>query len=277
MSRKNRMVFIFAFMLLLLIFLQDKPSVNQAFAVSIPEASIVDDGQTAFITVMTYNIHRGIGEDGKLDLNRVYDTISASNAGIVALQEVERYSVRTGFQDQIEYLANKLSMYYVYGKSINILNGQYGNAVLSKYPIENYRFEQLPSIGENRTMLQADLNINGKRFVIYTTHLGLDRAERKAQFEKINELIQNTESPHMLTGDFNGTSEELSVLNSKYIDSAVQFKAQEVSTFKNDTKGSRIDYMLLSDKLKLLDYAVLQSDASDHFPVMSTIEVNTDL
>lgn len=273
MSRKNRMSFMFAFMLLLLVFLQGKSPETQAFAVAIPEAAAADGGQNAFITVMTYNIHRGIGKDGKLDLARIYDTISRSNADIVALQEVERYSIRTGFQDQIEYLADKLSMYFVYGKSMNILNGQYGNAILSKYPIGDYRLEQLPSRGESRTMLQADLDINGKRFVIYTTHLGLDRAERKVQIERIKELIQNTESLHILTGDFNSTSEELSILYDKYIDSAVHSKKQEDITFKNDESGSRIDYLLLSDKLKLLDYAVRQSDASDHFPVVSKIEI----
>lgn len=272
MSGMKRILYPAAFMLLLVLS-YGSPREEQAFAGPVPDPAYTGGNDTfAGIKVMTYNIHRGIGKDGRLDLSRICETIAGSGADIVALQEVERYSVRTGFQDQIAYLADKLSMHYVYGKSLNILNGQYGNAILSKYPIESSGLERLPSKKESRTLLRADLKINGGSLAVYTTHLGLDKEERREQFERIAELARDTAGPHVVTGDFNCTSDALSSLD-QYMDSGASLQFRDQNTFESDGLGSRIDYILLSDGLETMDYTVLQSGASDHYPVLSTIEL----
>ncbi len=273
MRSKKRTPLLFMFMLLLVTCMQGKPASLQAVAVPVEADAVSASGSKAAIRVMSYNIHRGIGKDGKLNMDRIFSTISDSKVDIVALQEVERYSVRTGFQDQIAYLADKLSMNYVYGKSMNILNGQYGNAVLSRYPIKSSKVSQLPSKGENRILLSADLSINGKSLGVHSTHLGLDRLERSAQLASIAGLLQDCDGPHVLAGDFNAGGEELSVLCSQYLDSAVQYGAEKEITFEYGTGGSRIDYLLLSGGLVPIHYEVVKSDASDHFPIISTIKM----
>lgn len=142
----------------------------------------------AQISIMTYNIHRGTNKSGKLDLDGIAEAVKSSGAGIIAVQEAERFSIRTGFKDQMKYLADKLSMQYVFGKSISILNGQYGNGLLSIYPIEDYEVIRLYSEGEQRTLLRAVLNIDGNRLTIYNTHLGLGKAERARQLDEIMKL-----------------------------------------------------------------------------------------
>ncbi|NLK34926.1 MAG: hypothetical protein GX301_05685 [Gracilibacteraceae bacterium] len=223
------------------------------------------------IRVMTYNIHRGINKGSKLDLNGIVEAIRSSGAEIVALQEVERFSVRTGFQDQIKYIADKLSMGYAYGKSINILNGQYGNAILSKFPIEEYEVNKLPSNGERRTLLRAGLNVYGNRIYFYSTHLGLDQEERDIQVEEIVRLAADN-SNSIVSGDFNSGVDKLGAITGRYIDCASFENNDSRATFEEGELSERIDYIFASKNFKVKAYDVLELDASDHYPVICTLE-----
>ncbi|MEA4848973.1 MAG: endonuclease/exonuclease/phosphatase family protein [Clostridiaceae bacterium] len=223
------------------------------------------------IRVMTYNIHRGINKDSKLDLDSVAEVIKSSGAEIIALQEVERFSVRTVFQDQIEYIADKLSMQYAYGKSINILNGQYGNAVLSKFPIEEYEVSILPSNGERRTILRAGLNVYGNRISFCSTHLGLDQKERDMQVEEILRLAADDRN-FIIAGDFNSKGDKLGAITGKYIDCAGFEDNYDKNTFEGEELSERIDYIFVSEDFRVKTYDVLESDASDHYPVAVTLE-----
>ena len=50
------------------------------------------------IRLMTYNVHRCVGVDRKLDLERVADVIAASRPDVVALQELDVGRARTRAQ-----------------------------------------------------------------------------------------------------------------------------------------------------------------------------------
>lgn len=224
------------------------------------------------IKVMSYNIHRGINNNGKLDLDGIVNVIRESEANIIALQEVERFSVRTGFRDQIEYIADKLSMKYAYGKSINILNGQYGNAILSKFPIEDYEVSKLPSNGEGRTILRTGLNVYGYRILFYSTHLGLDQGERDMQVEEIVRLIANNRYT-ILSGDFNSKADKLGAITERYIDCAGFGNNHEIATFEGKGLSERIDYIFVSKDFRVKKYDVQKRDASDHYAIISTLEI----
>jgi endonuclease/exonuclease/phosphatase family metal-dependent hydrolase len=60
--------------------------------------------------VMTYNIHHGEGPDGKVDLGRIASAIKAEKADIVALQEVDRGTLRTRQRDLTAELAKLTGM-----------------------------------------------------------------------------------------------------------------------------------------------------------------------
>lgn len=223
------------------------------------------------IKVMTYNIHRGINKDNELNLDGIVDTIKSSGAEIIALQEVERFSVRTKFQDQIGYIADKLSMRYVYGKSVNILNGQFGNAILSKYPIEEYQVRELPSERENRTLLSAKLNVLGNRISIYNTHLGLKQSERDKQIKEIVR-ITGDDNNFILAGDFNEKVDKLGAITKKLRDCASYENNESKVTFENEGLSERIDYIFASKGFDIKGYDVPKSDASDHYPAVSIIK-----
>ncbi|NSW92220.1 MAG: endonuclease/exonuclease/phosphatase family protein [Firmicutes bacterium] len=156
----------------------------------------------ATIKVMTYNIHSGIGTDGVLNLDRIASVIQAENPDIVALNEVDKNTTRSGMVDQAQYLANKLGMYYVFGKSTNMFGGEYGNAVLSKTPISSYTVHNLTSVGEQRTCLEVQTQVNGTTINFFVTHLGLDSNERITQVDEIKQLVANRTGPKIVVGTF---------------------------------------------------------------------------
>lgn len=225
------------------------------------------------VTLMSYNMHRGVGKDGKLNLGAIEDVIRGSQAAIIALQEVERYSIRTGFQDQMKILSEKLEMNQVFGKSINILNGQYGNGILSKFPIEEYMVHDLPSYNEQRTVLRAVVNIGGHRIAIYNTHLGLKEFERKEQMEFIMQLISEETMDYVLMGDMNSKVQSLDIITAIMADSAEGSENYDKSTFEEGAVQERIDYIFLSPNIEVKSYDVIVSEASDHNPVISGIVV----
>ena len=242
------------------------------------EKKVMYDGNDKSITeimpairVMTYNIHRGVNINNELDLDGIAEIIKRSGAEIIALQEVERFSVRTRFQDQIGYIADKLSLNYVFGKSINILNGQYGNAILSKYPIEEYEVRELPSEGEKRTLLRARLNVYGNKIFFYNTHLGLKQSERDMQVEEIIRIIGDDKN-FMLAGDFNAILDRLGAIIESYKDCASFESNDSKATFEKEGLNERIDYIFVPKNFRVKEYDVLKSDASDHYPVVSTLE-----
>ncbi len=229
--------------------------------------------ETGHIKLMSYNMHRGIGQDGKLNLDRTAAVIKSSQADIVALQEVERYSIRTGFQDQIKKLSEASGVNYAYGKSLHVLNGEYGNGLLSKYPIQEYEVYELPSYSEQRTVLKAIINIDGYTMAVYNTHLGLKEAERKDQTEYIMQLLSQETFDYVLMGDMNSRSNRLSAFTDKLTDSAQGSEKAEQSTFAEGEVQERIDYIFAAPGLKVLGYDVISSEASDHNPVICEIEI----
>ncbi len=225
------------------------------------------------LKLMTYNMHRGIGKDRKLNLNNTEEVIKNSDASIISLQEVERHSIRTGFKDQIKLLSEKLNMNYAYGKSINVLSGQYGNGILSKYPIEEYKAYDLPSYREQRIMLRAVINIDGYRLAVYNTHLGLKEAERKEQLEFIQQMMGDETLDYLLMGDMNCKSSNLTVITGTMKDSAEGSLKLDQSTFEENDVQERIDYIFVSPNIEITSYDVILSEASDHYPVISEVVV----
>jgi endonuclease/exonuclease/phosphatase family metal-dependent hydrolase len=64
-------------------------------------------GPDCELSVMTYNIHHGVGEDDRLDLRRIADEIRSGGVEVPALQEVDRHwSARSDFVDQAQWLAS---------------------------------------------------------------------------------------------------------------------------------------------------------------------------
>src|SRR5687767_689864 len=108
-------------------------------------ASLLAQPSSTVIRVMSYNIHHGEGLDGKLDLERIAKLITDAKADIVGLQEVDRGSERTQKRDLPAELAKLTGMTVQFDKNIPNQGGEYGNAVLTKFPIKRAKNTHLKS------------------------------------------------------------------------------------------------------------------------------------
>src|SRR5690554_5403008 len=101
------------------------------------------------LRVMAYNIHHAqpMGED-YIDLDGIARVIEQSGADLIALQEVDVDTERSGKGNQAEMLAQKLGMDFFFAKSIDYGGGDYGVAVLSRFPIIHQQIIPLPHVNQ---------------------------------------------------------------------------------------------------------------------------------
>jgi len=247
--------------------------------------SLPDLRQPSTLTVMTFNIHHGAGTDGRLDLDRIARVIRMADADIVGLQEVDRcFSARSNREDQVSLLADKLDMYYVYGPAIRTAQtGQYGNAVLSRYPVTYSENVILPALrtGEDRAVLRADIRLGKGIISFFTTHLGLSAAERKWHQVIIQDLLLHVLNPVVLTGDFNAAAGDLmtfaglkDVCWREPYASLVTFPAWNPQIGTPNGTGVRIDHILISDPMKVREVSVVPGIASDHLPLIAELSID---
>src|SRR5207237_2406293 len=96
------------------------------------------------LTVMTYNLHHCEGIDKNLDVERIARVIVSVKPDLVALQEVDRNTNRTGHVDQAALLAKLTKMHGFFGKAMDYDGGEYGDAVLSRFDVKDSRIVALP-------------------------------------------------------------------------------------------------------------------------------------
>lgn len=232
--------------------------------------------------VMTYNIHHGEGQDGRVDLERIAKVILDANADAVALQEVDQNTRRTGGVDMAVDLAKRTNMHVAFGANLDFQGGKYGTAILSKHPIESVENHVLKQArnGEPRGVLQAVLDVGQGRVLFAGTHLDhtKDQAERLFSQAQFDELFAKFEDlPMIFCGDFNDIpdSELHKRMSEKWADSWSLVSQDAGFTMSSNKPTRRIDYVWVSDtknfKLRWAD--VPQTDASDHLPVVAEMEL----
>jgi endonuclease/exonuclease/phosphatase family metal-dependent hydrolase len=232
------------------------------------------------IRVLSYNIHHGGGIDRKLDLERIARVILSVKPDLVAIQEVDQNTDRTNKADQPAELARLTKMHVAFGGNIKFQGGQYGNAVLSKFPIRRHKNHVLPNLddGEQRGVLEVEVEItNGLPIVLFATHLdhrAKDR-ERVASARKINELaVMHRGSAALLAGDLNATPESATL-----VEFAKQWKGanDKISPTVPVRKPTRqIDYVMfrVANGWRVVETRVLdEAVASDHRAILAVFDL----
>ncbi len=242
------------------------------------------------IKVMTYNIYHGEvnGTPGKSNLQQIAALINQHQPDFVALQEVDSMTNRSASlnngirKDLVQELARLTGMYGYFGKAIDFSDGGYGEGILSRFPTQSRRFDlPTPEGGENRVLLMVERSFpNGRKIAFCGTHLCHEYAKnQKAQAEAICDLLEPENVPIIIGGDFNITpnSKPYSLIAEAFIDVAVQ-NGNPKNTIPSDNPDHRIDYIFVSktDEWIIKDVRVLNSDASDHLPVLVTMELKNE-
>src|SRR5256885_8646996 len=158
------------------------------------------------IRVMTYNIHVGVGMDKKLDLPRIAGVIKQQHPDLVGLQEVDRGVERTQRIDEIAELAKLTHMDYAFAFNLRYQGGQYGVAILSRFPISSFdhRLYKNTREAERRGFIRAEVAINGRTVNFVTTHLDYQYDDgRVFEAEQLLSALKDVKGPLILVGDFN--------------------------------------------------------------------------
>jgi len=252
------------------------------FVVAIGYGSVLANDKSTIGTpkelrILCYNIHIGIGNDKKLDLERTAKTIMAQKPDLVAIQEIDRLTTRTQNVDQVAELKRLTGMHAVFGKTISLGSGEYGIAILSKYPITEHKVTQLPQMDnqEDRGVLEATIQLDKETTLLFVcTHLCHVNEERRTkQAEKINELFAQRDGLVILAGDINARPGSKTVETLKAIWSDA---TNEEPTFPSDNPRSKIDYIFYrpAEMVCLKETRVIEEPVtSDHAPVLAVLEI----
>ena len=217
---------------------------------------------TKEIKIISYNIHSGLDKDMFPSLFDIIDFLRDTDADIICLQEVNE-SAKAGFQ--VSSLKEDLDMYAHFGANVVKLGSNYGLATYSKYPIVSQKHIYLSSKKEQRGMLHTVVNLGrGKKLNIINLHLGLDKEERELQLQEVETFIKELNDQYIVVGDFNQGDVDVN----KEIFKDVAEELNQNNTLTYATSLDRIDYILLSPNIEVIEYDVIKKNMSDHFPII---------
>ncbi len=96
------------------------------------------------LRVATYNVHGCVGMDGQRSESRIAEVIASMSADIVGLQELDLGRPRSSHADQAALIATRLGWKYHFHPAMRSGEEQYGNAIVSRFPIELKRADEMP-------------------------------------------------------------------------------------------------------------------------------------
>jgi endonuclease/exonuclease/phosphatase family metal-dependent hydrolase len=219
------------------------------------------------IRAATYNVHYGYDSTWHLSLEAQADTIEASGADVVALQEVDTGRPTSYMVDEAVWLGRRLGMNSVYLPTVEHLTGI---ALLSRYPILDARTQLLPSDLEQTGVIWASLDTGGAPVNAFSIWLGLTPAERARQLDAALPFLAAHPGPAVFGGDFNATPDTPVYARIQGAGFEEPFLVQGLGappTSPSTGPYERIDYVWLRD-LTPVDATVPVSSASDHRPVV---------
>lgn len=253
-----------------------------------------EESESTNLSVMTFNIWFD-NENWPDRFNLILKQIREINPDIIGLQEVIQ---RADLDNQAKQLADSLGYHYYFDSVDEEGNDKrFGNAIVSRHPIEETNFRALEPLDAYRKAVHARVDVNGNSVDVYTTHLhnpGDANQTRKDQINDMQDFIEETSNGELIfvTGDFNANPdwEEMELMYDHYIDVYPLFHENhldpEHSTLNYHLGHSRrrIDYVFIHREnradLKLLSAEIVLNEPnekgvypSDHFAVIGEFEV----
>ncbi len=234
--------------------------------------------------ILTYNVHRCVGTDGRLDVDRVAEVIDRCRPDIVALQELDVGRARTQGVDQAHAIAELLGMRHHFNAALKVEEEQYGDAVLTALPMRLVHAGALPTLPEMtllepRGAIWVEIEIEGRPVQVINTHLGLVPREQRAQVAALlgEEWLSHPDclDPVILLGDFNAVSPATPYrrLTAVLRDAQVQLGRRFMQpTYPSRFALLRIDHLFVSRSVEVLNVVAADAPpmrvASDHLPLV---------
>ena len=237
--------------------------------------------------LITYNVHRCVGVDRRLDVDRIAAVIAEHEPDIVCLQELDVGRARTGHVDQARAIADRLSMSFRFHPAMTVEAELYGDAILTHHPEALVRTGALPTVAgvpglEPRGALWSRIEIDGVSLNVINTHLGLMPREQRLQAAALigRDWVGSCTGATILTGDFNPTSltRPYQILNRRLSDAQRLLDLRpSVKTFPSAFPAIRIDHLFVSPQVRPIQvfapFSPLARMASDHLPLVFDFEL----
>ena len=233
------------------------------------------------LRVMTYNIHVGVGMDKKLDLPRIASVIKAQHPDLVGLQEVDRGVTRTQRIDEIAELSKLTRMDYAFAFNLHYQGGQYGVAILSRFPImaTDHRLYQNTREAERRGFIRAEVSVDGRVLNFVTTHLDYQYDDgRLFEAQQLLKALKDVQGPLVIVGDFNDipAGRAYQLMRYQFGDAWIESRStDEGFSYPTDKPAKRIDYIFFrsTDRVRTKRAWIVDTQASDHVPVVADLEI----
>lgn len=235
------------------------------------------------LRIMSYNLHHcnppSKEKEGLIDVDAIAKVIARQKPDFVALQEVDVNTKRSGNINEVVLLATKLKMNFYFGKAIAHDGGDYGVAILSRFPLTGQQTFMLPKNNdkgaEQRVLAVATAEITKGVFVRFaSTHLDAQRSEenRISQAKEINRIAEKETLPFIVAGDLNT---DLSSESLKIFDSAFTRTCNNCGfTIPVINPRKTIDHIgfKTGNPFKIISHEVIpERYASDHLPIVAVL------
>lgn len=248
--------------------------------------SVTTTDRGAAIRVMTFNIHAGKDSQQAENLVRVAAVIDSADADIVLLQEVDRRTRRAGGADHFEELLRLTRMRGVFGKSLDFQGGEYGIAILSRWPLDSVAVVPLKvdppqdrsGTYEPRVGLHVRVHSPGGPMDVINTHLDAGAPGTFRRQELIAVLAhmkhRGITGPLLFGGDLNArpTTDDIAAVSFVLTDAFGACGTGTGNTFPAQAPDRRIDYIFYQ-RARCTEARVLETLASDHRPMLAIIEI----
>lgn len=179
---------------------------------------------------------------------------------------------------------------FLFGEEVNM-----GNGIFSKFPLSNSKEIYVQRSNgdpedythENRMYLQADARIGDNLLTIGTTHLSYSHKfemtpDRLTEFDRMFSNIRNYKENFIVAGDFNATpnssiikkmNDDFNLASPPLDEKTWTTKPFDYGGFRADTLDWRLDYIFATRDIKVIDTKILQTDTSDHLPILTIFEI----
>jgi len=253
-----------------------------------PKAAPEKPDANASVRVLVFNIHAGKDAAGVQNLDGVAALIRSTGADLALLQEVDRGTRRSGMVDQPRVMSETTGFSVAFGRSLDYDGGQYGIAALARRGFVAQFTESLPvepvqaragGSHEPRAALVTVVRTARGNITALNTHLDAsgDDGSRLQEVTKVIELIgraKTSRMPVIAAGDFNaepGSQVHKRMLASGLRDAWMECGTGSGLTYPADKPVKRIDYVYLADPLHCTEARVIETNVSDHRPLLVTI------
>ena len=226
------------------------------------------------LRVGTYNVHGHKGTDGKIAAERTFEIVRRLHADCVALQEFVNAPAPTG-ESLLEHWARTLDMHGAYAAAFARGGEEFGNALLTRWPIVEQHAHDVSLAGyRRRVVLEVLVSVDGVTLQMMSLHLGVSPRERALQAQRLFELCSATRADfHLLLGDFNEWSRFSAVSRRLRAHFDV---TRQLATFPSRAPVVGLDRVWVHPRGRLRETRVEASPAarvaSDHLPLVATID-----